>query len=94
MTEVPTLREVCPYSEFLWSVFSRIRIEYEEILCISPYSVRMRENADQKNSKYGHFSHSERSQHWLMSGTNTWLLVTVRWIELYFERSFVCSLTE
>ena len=24
---------------------------------ISPYSVRMRENMDQNNSKYGHFSH-------------------------------------
>ena len=26
---------------------------------ISPYSVRMRENADQKNSEYGQFSRSE-----------------------------------
>ena len=25
----------------------------------SPYSVRMRENTDQKNSEYGHFSQSE-----------------------------------
>ena len=33
---------------FFWSVFSRIRTEYEEILRISPYSVRMRENTDQK----------------------------------------------
>ena len=24
-----------------------------------PYSIRMRENTDQKNSKYGHFSRSE-----------------------------------
>ena len=31
-----------------WSVFSRIRTEYGEILRISPYSVRMRENTDQK----------------------------------------------
>ena len=30
-----------------------------EILCISPYSVRMRENADQNNSEYGHFLHSD-----------------------------------
>ena len=35
---------------------SRIQIEYGEIRSISPYSVRMLENADQKNSKYGHFS--------------------------------------
>ena len=48
-------REKCPYSEFVWSVFSRIRTEYGEILRISPYSVRMRENTDRKNSEYGHF---------------------------------------
>ena len=50
---------VCPYSEFYWSAFSRIWTEYEEILRISPYSVRMRENTEQKNSKYGHFLCSE-----------------------------------
>ena len=33
---------------FFWSIFSRIRTEYGEILRISPYSVRMRENTDQK----------------------------------------------
>ena len=38
-----------------WSVSSRIRTEYGEILRISPYSVRMRENTDQNNSEYGHF---------------------------------------
>ena len=42
--------------EFLWSVFSRIRTEYGEIRSMSPYSVRMWENTDQKNSEYGHFS--------------------------------------
>ena len=40
--------EKCPYSEFFWSVFSRIGTEYWEILRISRYSVRMRENTDQK----------------------------------------------
>ena len=43
----------CPYSEFFWSVFSRIWAENEEIFRISPYSVqtqeqyvvRMRENS-------------------------------------------------
>ena len=44
------LRKKCPYSELFWSVFSRIRTEYGEILCISPYSVRMRENTDQNNT--------------------------------------------
>ena len=33
---------------FFWSVFSCIRTEYGETLRISPYSVRMRENTDQK----------------------------------------------
>ena len=36
----------------------RIRTEYGEIPSISPYSVQMRENADQNNSEYGHFSRS------------------------------------
>ena len=49
------LREKRPYSELFWSAFSRIQTEYGEIFRISPYSVRMRENADQNNSKYGHF---------------------------------------
>ena len=48
-----TLCEKCPYSELFWSVFSHIRIEYGEIQSISQYSVRMRENKDQNNSKYG-----------------------------------------
>ena len=29
-----TLREKCPYSELFWSVFSRIRTEYLEILSV------------------------------------------------------------
>ena len=33
---------------FFWSVFSRIWTQYGEILRISLYSVRMRENMDQK----------------------------------------------
>ena len=36
-------------------VFSRIRTEYGEMRSISPYSFRMQENMDQKNSEYGHF---------------------------------------
>ena len=44
------------YSEFFWSVFSCIQTEYGEIRSICPYSVRMRENTDQKNSEYGYFS--------------------------------------
>ena len=57
---IQLLREKCWYSEFPWSVFSRIRTEYVEIFFISLYSVRMRENAVQKNSEYGHFLRSKR----------------------------------
>ena len=39
--------------------FPRIRIERREILRISPYSVRMREDTDQKDSEYGHFLRSD-----------------------------------
>ena len=44
------LRKKCPFLELFWSVFSRILAEYGEALCLSPYSVQMRENTDQKNS--------------------------------------------
>ena len=43
----------CPYSECFWSLFLLIWTEYTSL-----YSVWMRENADQKNSEYEHFSHS------------------------------------
>ena len=49
------LRKKCPYSKLFWSAFSRIWTECREILRISPYSVRMQENAGQTNSEYGHF---------------------------------------
>ena len=42
----------CPYSGFFWSVFYCIRVTRS----ISPYSFQMRENKDQKNPEYGHFS--------------------------------------
>ena len=51
-------RKKCPYLELFWSVFCRIWTEYGEIQSISPYSVQMRENADQNNSEYGHFLRS------------------------------------
>ena len=38
--------------------FSCIRTEYGEIRSISPYSAWMRENTDQNNSEYKHFSRS------------------------------------
>ena len=54
-----SLSEKCPYSELLWSVFSRIRTEYREMRSISPYLVQLRENKDQNNSEYGHVLRSE-----------------------------------
>ena len=53
-----SLRKKCPYSEFFWSVFFWIGTEYGKVRSISSYSVRMRENTDQKNSEYKHFSRS------------------------------------
>ena len=47
-----SLREKCPYSELFWSVFSCIRSENGGILRIYRYSVRIRENTDQNNSRY------------------------------------------
>ena len=52
------LREKSSYLEIFWSVFSGIWTEYGELFCKSPDSVRIRENKDQKNSKYEHFLRS------------------------------------
>ena len=78
------LREKYPYSQLLWSTVSRIQIEYGEILHISPNSVRMRENADQNNSEYGHFLRSVVS--WLSyesKQTKTDLLVYTNILTLF-----------
>ena len=44
-------------------MFYGILTEYGETLRISPYSVRMRKNKDQKNFEYGHFSRSAGVRH-------------------------------
>ena len=44
----PSLYEMCRNTEFFWFVFSRIWTEYKKIRSISPYSVRMWENTNQK----------------------------------------------
>ena len=69
-----TVRKKCPYSEFFWSTFSRIRTEYGEIQCTSPYSVRLWENTDQKDSEYGLFSRSVK--------TRTFVTLTQIWIDI------------
>ena len=38
-----------------------LRFIEEYYTSVSPYSIRMRENTDQNNSEYGHFSRSESS---------------------------------
>ena len=43
-----TLRKKCHYLEFFWSVFLAFGLNTQ-------YSVRMRENTDQKNSEYRQF---------------------------------------
>ena len=58
------LREKCPCSELFWSIFSPTWTEYGEILRISPYSVRMWENADQNNFEHGHFLRSVELRFW------------------------------
>ena len=45
---IKDLRENVQIQRYFWSAFSRIRTEYGEIHRISLYSVRMRENTDQK----------------------------------------------
>ena len=52
------MREKCLYLEFYRPIFSRIWTEYGEILSISPYSIWMPENTEQKNTEYRHFSKS------------------------------------
>ena len=44
--------------------------EYGEILRISPYLARMRENVDQNNSEYGHFLRSGSHNHYSQSVLN------------------------
>ena len=47
-----TAWKVSKYGVFFWSVFSRIRSEYGDLLRKSPYSVRMWKNMDQKKTPY------------------------------------------
>ena len=71
--ESHTLLKKSPYSGLFWSAFSRIRTEYGEILRISPYSVRMRENVDQNNSEYGHFLRSVNLGWHRKKRLNSWM---------------------
>ena len=63
---------------FFRSVFSHIRTEYGEILRVSPYSVQMWKNTDQKNSEHGHFSRSDNFVLFLQLESLNRRLVTLR----------------
>ena len=60
---------------FFLSVFSRIRTEYGEILRISLYSVRMRENTDQK--KLSIWTHFKQRQNLILFN---YKFKTIQWI--------------
>ena len=54
---------------FFWSIFFCIWLEYEDLLRKSLYSVGIRENMDQKNSVFGHFSPAwfdDFNQFWIL----------------------------
>ena len=63
--------------KFFWSIFSRIWTKYGEILRISPYSVQIQENKDQKNSVFGHNSCSDRSIAKVCNITKNWISLQV-----------------
>ena len=70
---------------FFCSVFFRIRTEYGEILRISPYYVRMRENTDQKKNRiWTHFTQCRL----------LWFSLSESFLSLYLwslEESFIQS---
>ena len=55
-----------------------------EIRSISPYSVRMRDNTDQKNSKYGHFSCSVKHD-------NTFSVTVSTFYVVFFTKNKIIS---
>ena len=65
---------MCPYSEFFWYVISRIRTKYQEMLRISPYSVRMWENMAQKNSKHEYSPHRDHLLLAEENASNTYII--------------------
>ena len=76
-----SLREKCPYSEFFWSVISRIWTKYREIRSISPYSAQMRKNTDQILNRY-YFCQ------WQKSILKFWLSLSARPRKRLFNKYF------
>ena len=48
LLQLPSLRKKCPYSDFIWSPFSRIWTKYGDLQSKYPYSVRMQEMQTRK----------------------------------------------
>ena len=80
------LLEKYPYSKFFWSVFSRIRTEYGEIR--TPYSLRIRENAEKKDSECGHFSRIVTGSYNLTPNFNCCLFVSVQYSRNFWNLLF------
>ena len=78
--------EKCPYSEFFCSLFSPILTEYGEIIHISPYSVQIWQNTEQKTSDYGHFSRSATNE--------VFIFVTIIVIENFVSRYISCIVAD
>ena len=58
-----SLRDKCPYSEFLWPVFSSIRKEYVSLRIQYAFSPNAGKYGPE-NSEYGHFSRNGYVTHW------------------------------
>ena len=73
---------------FFWSVFSRIWTEYREIRSISSYSVRMRENTEQKKLRIWTFF-----TQWLLQlkslSFHYWLNLVIGLVKVEFQDWFV-----
>ena len=84
------------YFKFLKAVFHTFhKLKWYGLHCLKsvrirsfsgPYSVRMRENADQKNSKYGHFSRSAAWADHIICGLSS----TIIWSIPKYIVTFVC----
>ena len=83
---------------FFWSVFSRIWTKYREILCISPYSVQMLENKDQKKlhiwTLFSHWGSNINERECFLVLFLSFFFVTSSVVCVYFfGRTYVISLT-
>ena len=95
LKSVPMLQEAY-YSHFIMHCVKRVRIQsysgsHFRIWSISSYSVRIRKNADQNNSKYGHFSHSDNL--FLSYAVTLTSLRRARFVELQVSWTMTLTLT-